>query len=96
VELGPGELPDQSLGECALLVADLRLGAPVDLANVVDLIREVEPLEEEAVLVDPERDRRGLAAPGESTDGDPSGLLERLDEDSVATLAVLPGAEVVE
>ena len=51
MELGRGELADQSLGERPLLVADLRLGAPVDLGRVVDLAREVEPLEEEPVLV---------------------------------------------
>jgi hypothetical protein len=51
LELAPGELADQSLGERPLLVTDLRLGAPVDLDRVVNPGGEVEPLEEEAVLV---------------------------------------------
>ena len=51
MELGPGQLADQPLGERPLLVADRRLGAPVDLGRVVDLAREVEPLEEESLLV---------------------------------------------
>jgi hypothetical protein len=44
LELGAGELGDQPLGERPLLVADLRLGAPVDLGRVVDLARAVQPL----------------------------------------------------
>ena len=56
LELGRGELTDQPLGERPLLVADLRLSAPVDLGRIVDLVGEVEPLEEEPVLVHADRD----------------------------------------
>jgi hypothetical protein len=79
LELCPGELADQPLGEGPLLVADLRCGALVDLGRVVDLAREVEPLEEKSLLVHPNRDRRGLPTPRERADGNPMCLLERLD-----------------
>jgi hypothetical protein len=65
VELGPGELADQPLGERPLLVADLRSGTLVDLGRAVDLVGEVEPLEKKTTLVDPDPDRGRLAAPGE-------------------------------
>jgi hypothetical protein len=55
MKLSRGELADQPLGERSLLVADLRLGAPVDLGLVVDLTREVELLKEEPVLMHPDR-----------------------------------------
>ena len=64
MELGAGQLTDQPFGERPLLVADLRIGAPVYLGRVLDLVGKVEPLEEEAVLVPADRDRRSLAAPG--------------------------------
>ena len=70
MKLGRGELADQPLGECPLLVTDLRLGALVDLGRVVDLAGELEPLEEESVLVPADRDRRCVAAPGEGAHGD--------------------------
>ena len=93
--LGRGELGDQAFGECALLVTDLRISAPVDLGCVVYLVSEVKPLEEEAALVPADRDRCRLAAPGECADGDPVRLPKRLGEHPIAPLAVLAGAEVV-
>jgi hypothetical protein len=56
----------------AILVADRR---PVDLGRVMDLVSEVEPLEEELVLVHPDRDRSRLAAPGERANGDPAPIM---------------------
>jgi hypothetical protein len=95
MELGRGELTDKALGECPLLVANLWSGALVDLGRVVYLAREVEPLKEEPVLVHPDRDRCGLAAPGERADRDPLRFLEGLDEHSIAALAILAGPEIV-
>ena len=95
MELGRGQLADQPLGQCPLLVADLGIGPPVDLARVLDLVGEVEPLKQEPVLVRTDRDGRRLAAPRERADGDPVRLLESLDEHAVPTLAVLAGAEVI-
>jgi hypothetical protein len=67
-ELSRGELGDQPLGKRPLLTADLLFRAPVDLGRIVDFTREVEPLEEEPVLVHPNRDRGRLAAPRERAD----------------------------
>ena len=95
MELGRGQLANQPLRERPLLVADLWIGPTVDLARVLDLVGEVEPLKQEPVLVRTDRDGRRLAAPRERADGDPVRLLESLDEHAVPTLAVLAGAEVV-
>jgi hypothetical protein len=54
-DISPGKVVDQPLGEHPLLVADLWSGAPVDHGRVVDLAREVEPLEEQPVLVHADR-----------------------------------------
>src|SRR5262249_51565858 len=77
------------------LIPELRLLPTVDLGGGVHFAPEVEPLEEQSVLVNPDRDRRRLPAPRERADGDSLGLFERLDEDAIAALAVLAGAEVV-
>jgi hypothetical protein len=95
LKLGLRQLADEPLGERPLLVADLGLGALVDLGCVMDLVSEVEPLEEEPVLVHPDRDRRRLAAPGERANGDPARSLEGLRKDAIATLAILAGTQVV-
>jgi hypothetical protein len=62
MELGPGELTDETLGERPLLIADLRLGAAVDLGRILGLGGKVEPLKEQFVLVHPDRDSEHLAA----------------------------------
>jgi hypothetical protein len=74
VELGLRQLADEPLGERPFLVADLRLGLTVDPGRVVHLVGEVQPLEEEAVLVRADRDRGRLAAPGERADGDTAAI----------------------
>jgi hypothetical protein len=60
----------------------------------VDLDGEIEPLEEEAVQVYPDRDRGRLATPRECTDGSPVCLLERLHEHSIPTLAIMVATNV--
>jgi [2Fe-2S] binding domain len=62
------------------------------------LARQPDPTDADidaSLLMHSDRDRCGLAAPGERADGNPMRLLERLDEHSVAALAIFPGAEVV-
>src|SRR5262245_46442509 len=95
MELGPGELADEPLGEGTLLVADLRLGRSVDIGRVRDLIGKVEALEEEPILMSADRDRRRLAAPCKGANCDPLRLVECFDEHAVPAITVLPGAEVV-
>jgi hypothetical protein len=52
MQLRPGQLANQPLGERSLLVADLRRGTLVDLGRVLDLVGEIESLEQGPVLVD--------------------------------------------
>jgi hypothetical protein len=47
LELGLRQLADKTLGKRPFLVADLGLGATVDLGRVVDLAGEEQPLEKE-------------------------------------------------
>src|SRR5262245_65724918 len=89
------QLVDQPLGKRPLLVADLRLDAAVDLGCILDLVREIQSLEKESILVHTDRDRGRLAAPGEGADPHPLRFLERLSEYSIATSAVLASAKVV-
>jgi hypothetical protein len=95
VKLGLGQLADEPLGERPFLVADLGVGALVDLGRVVHLVGEVEPLEEEPVLMHPDRDRSCLAARGEPANSDPVRSLEGLGKYAIAARAILAGAEVV-
>src|SRR2546425_13141542 len=66
--LGRGQLTDQPLGERRLLVPNLRIDTPIDLAGILDLAGKGESLKEEPVLVRADRDRRTLAVPGEPAD----------------------------
>jgi hypothetical protein len=60
----------------------------VDLGRVVHLVGEVEPLEEEPVLMHPDRDRSCLAARGEPANSDPVRSLEGLGKYAIAALRV--------
>src|SRR5262249_44666020 len=95
MELRLRQLVDQPLGKRPLLVADLRLGAALDLGCIVDLVREIQSLEKESILVHTDHDRGRLAAPGEGAQPHPLRFLESLSEHSIATSAVLASAKVV-
>jgi len=90
LKLGLRQLADEPLGERPFLVADLGLGVLGDLGCVMDLVGEVEPLEEEPVLMYPDRDRCRLPAPGERADGNSMRPLKGLRKHAIARSPFLP------